>query len=86
MLLDAESTELYRYLVMMYYSILSLSLNEIAPVSEVQILFVTLSLIMYQIINTGLLGKISLQIGDLNKRSIDFQNKVDMANYVMIQI
>lgn len=75
-----------KILIMTYYSILILTVNEIAPVTAIERLVCTVLLLLSFIVNTLLLGKIVYFLVILNLRSQIFQNKVDIANTVMQSI
>jgi hypothetical protein len=61
-------TEVMKYFVNTYYSILILTVNEIGPKVEVEMLVCTSMLLLSFIVNTLLLGKIVFMLADLNLR------------------
>jgi hypothetical protein len=76
----------FRYKTMMYMAILQLGSNEIGPVNEIEMIFCVFNLIGAAILNALLFGDIAGLVGVLGKKDNYWQDSLDSANFVMMQI
>jgi len=85
-LFTTEATKEYRYILLLYYSMLDMFLNELGPVNEVEMFVMIFSLLFGAVLNALIFGDIAFLISSLNKKDNQFQEKLDSGNAVMDQI
>ena len=78
-----QGSTYYKYIVSLYYTVLSLSGNDSMPVGNIQITLSTILFVAASMINAGILGNISVIIQQLNKKNSDFHEKLQNASYTM---
>lgn len=78
-----QQTVWRKYWISVYYGIHTFVANEMGPINNVQIIFVTVFLIIGAFINANLFGELAVLIAILNQKSADFQSRLDSANTAM---
>ena len=78
----SEST-LKKYWNAMYHAVLLLGGNDIGPRGTFQLVFITSLLFASAIINANIFGNIAVLLQQLNKKSANFQEKVENAHSAM---
>lgn len=78
-----QVTEFYQYLVSLYVAVLALGGNEMGPRTDVEILFMTLLLITFILLNAYVFGRMTVLVSDASKKSSELQEQVDVANTAM---
>ena len=73
----------YRYWISVYYSCLMLTGNDLGPRNQTQIFFIAMTDTMGAIINANLFGELAVLVAAINRKSTDFQNKLDTVNTAM---
>lgn len=79
----AASNYLQQYLVSVYYSVLMLKPNEIAPRSVTETAVCTVILIFDLIIAANIYGNVAVLVQMANRRNAKFQKQIDNANTAM---
>lgn len=69
-----------------YYMVALIGGNELGPVAAIECLFVAFSMIAAAIINANLFGQMAFLVTVINKKSTEYQSKVDIANTAMKNI
>jgi len=72
-----------KYLVSLYHSVLLLAGNDIGPRGSFQVLFCGSLVMMGAIINANLFGELAVLVTALNRKSTQYQEKIDTANTAM---
>jgi hypothetical protein len=78
-----DESRIFIYLSSLYHAILLLAGNDIGPRDEDQLIFVSVALVVGAIINANIIGELSVILYKVNKKSSDFQEKLDTANDAM---
>jgi len=68
---------------MLYYALLTSSLNEIGPVNEIEMIFTIILLLISSVVNALIFSEISLLITTISQRDQVSQQQLDDANTVM---
>lgn len=77
---------LYKYLTCFYYMVACIGGNELGPVAGIECLFITIAMVSAAIINANLFGQMAFLVTVMNKKSTEYQSKVDTANTAMKNI
>ena len=72
-----------QYLVSMYYSILMLKPNEIAPSGDIEILVCCVILVLDLIVAAQVYGNVAVLVQMAGRRQAKFQKQIDNANTAM---
>lgn len=75
-----------QYVISLYYSILLLAGNDMLPQGWFQIIFATVMLFAAAIINANIFGNIAVLLQQMNRKSSNFQEKLEMATSTMKNI
>jgi hypothetical protein len=75
-----------KMLYSLYYSILMLGLNEIGPVNNIELLYVTFGLILTSLVNAQIFGEMAVLISTISKKKTNYQAKLDQANASMQKV
>ena len=78
-----EMTSFYQYLVSLYYSVLMLAGNDMAPQGYGQIIFATIFLLAASIINANIFGNMAVILQQINRKQSSFHEKVENATITM---
>lgn len=78
-----DESLLFKYLSSLYHAVNLLAGNELGPRDEQQLIFLSLALGMGAIINANIIGELSVILSKLNRKSANFQEKLDIANDAM---
>lgn len=73
----------YQYITSLYYSVLFLAGNDLMPQTSLQIVVATVALFAAAIINANIFGNIAVLLQQMNRKSANFQEKLEMANATM---
>jgi hypothetical protein len=77
---------MFRYYTMLYYAVLNLGSNEFGPVNEIEMLFLTCTLIVSSLFNALIFGDVVGLVSQLSQQSNERQHHLDEANNVMSNI
>jgi len=66
--------------------VLMLGGNELGPVTTMEKAFVAFIMLAGNIINANIFGEMAVLVQTINKRSSEFQERIDNSNTVMKQI
>ena len=72
-----------KYLSAAYHSVLVLAGNDIGPRGNLQVIFVPIMLIFAAIINANIFGNIAVLLQQINRKGMEFQEKLENANSSM---
>jgi len=75
-----------QYMVSLYYAILILTGNEMAPVTLFQTVFVALLLIFGALMMAFIFGNIAAAMQNVNKKESSFQERLSFAQHTMASI
>jgi hypothetical protein len=78
-----DKNNLYQYTTSLYHAVLMLTGNDVGPRGSFQLAFVALMLLTGAIINANIFGNMAVILQSLNKKSTNFQEKLDIANETM---
>ena len=78
-----DSESFYKYAVSVYQALLVLTGNDITPKGLFQVIVVSVMLFAGSIINANIFGNLAVLLQQLNRKSNEFQEKVDNANSAM---
>ena len=78
-----QSSSFYKYIISLYYTVLTLSGNDNMPVGTFQTTLATVLFVAAWLINASILGNISVLIQQLNKKNSDFHEKLQNASSTM---
>lgn len=78
-----DEGNLYQYCTSLYYTVLLLTGNDLMPQSTLQIAFLTVLLLAAAIINANIFGNIAVLLQQLNRKTANFQAKLENASSVM---
>lgn len=78
-----ERQPLYQYFISLYYSVLMLAGNDLAPTGYVQVIFATIFVLAASIINANIFGNIAVILQQINRKQSSFHEKVEMATSTM---
>jgi hypothetical protein len=87
--LSSRTTEIYdekaifQYFTSLYYSVLLLAGNDMFPQGELQLCFATFMLLAAAIINANIFGNIAVLLQQLNRKSTNFQARLENATSTM---
>lgn len=82
-LLLNETSFNYKYLVMLYYSVLMLGCNELGPVSELEMFWSGGMMLIAMLMNIFIFGDLVSILTTLMRKDTDMQEKIDQANEVL---
>jgi hypothetical protein len=80
---NPQKDQLSLYFLMVYYSVLMGSLNEMGPVNPIEMASCTLIMLGGCFVNAQIFSEIAVLIQSLQKSSQEFQKKIDNANSSM---
>lgn len=78
-----DNQSFYKYSVSVYQALLVLTGNDITPKGLFQVMIVSVMLFAGSIINANIFGNLAVLLQQLNRKSNEFQEKVDNANSAM---
>ena len=82
-LFKTETDKGYRYITLLYYSVLDMFCNELGPVNTAEMSYFIGTLLLGSMINALIFGDITFLISSLSKKDNEFQERLDSANGVM---
>ena len=72
-LFTKEYTQVFRYITMLYHSLLNLGSNEFGPVNEIEMIYLVITLIMSALLNALIFGDVANLISVLTKNTQEYQ-------------
>ena len=76
----------YQYFMSMYYSVLVVGGNELAPANKYQKIYAAIIILVGNLINANIFGEMAVLMQVITRRSTEFQEKLDIANTIMHNI
>lgn len=73
----------FRYLSSIYHAMVLLAGNDLGPRGQLQLFFTTIALGAGAIINANIIGELAVILAKMNRKSTNFQTKLDTANDAM---
>ena len=74
---------IFQYAISLYYSVLMLAGNDLFPQGTLQVFFATFLVLAGAIINANIFGNIAVLLQQLNRKTANFQAKIENANSAM---
>jgi len=74
------------YWNMIYYSVMLFGINEVAPRTTFLLMFVSVTMLISAMVNANLFGTMAVLVQEMNRKSVQFQEEIDIANTALMNL
>ena len=73
----------YKYLNSVYHSVMLFGVNEMASRTSAELAISSFIMLMSAMVNANIFGAMAVMIQQMNRKSVEFQEKIDLSNTAM---
>ena len=78
-----DSANSYKYLNSMYHSVMLFGVNEMASRTTFELAISSLIMLFSAMVNANIFGAMAVMVQQMNKKTVEFQEKIDISNTAM---